>query len=53
MRVTKSILIERALIGVFWVLGTMGFICDELIRGWSRCVPISCWPVMPSWCCWD
>lgn len=33
MRVTKSILIERALIGVFWVLGTMGFICDELIPG--------------------
>lgn len=33
MQVTKSILIERALMGVFWVLGTTGFICDELIPG--------------------
>lgn len=31
MRITKSILIERALLGVFWVLGTLGFVCDELI----------------------
>lgn len=33
MQVTKSILIERALLGVFWVLGTIGFICDEIIPG--------------------
>lgn len=33
MRITKSILIQRALLGVFWVLGTTGFICDELIPG--------------------
>lgn len=33
MQVTKSIFIERALIGVFWMLGTIGFICDELIPG--------------------
>ena len=33
MQVTKSILIERVLIGVFWVLGTIGFICDEFIPG--------------------
>ena len=33
MRITKSILIERALFGVFWVLGTVGFVCDELIPG--------------------
>ncbi len=33
MQVTKSILIERALLGVFWVLGTVGFICDEFIPG--------------------
>lgn len=33
MQVTKSILIQRALIGVFWVLGTVGFICDEFVPG--------------------
>ncbi len=33
MQVTKSILIQRALLGVFWVLGTVGFVCDELIPG--------------------
>lgn len=31
MQVTKSILIQRALLGVFWVLGTVGFVCDELV----------------------
>ena len=31
MRVTKSILIKRAFFGVFWVLATIGFICDEFI----------------------
>ena len=30
MQVTKSIFIQRALLGVFWVLGTVGFVCDEL-----------------------
>ena len=33
MQVSKSILIQRALLGVFWVLGTIGFICDEFIPG--------------------
>jgi hypothetical protein len=33
MQVTKSIFIQRALLGVFWVLGTVGFICDEFIPG--------------------
>ena len=33
MQVSKSILIECALLGVFWVLGTVGFVCDELIPG--------------------
>ena len=33
MQITKSILIERALLGVFWVLGTVGFICDEFVPG--------------------
>lgn len=33
MQVTKPILIERALLGVFWVLGTIGFICDEVVPG--------------------
>ncbi|MBR4829473.1 MAG: hypothetical protein IKZ92_06705 [Muribaculaceae bacterium] len=33
MQLTKSILIERALIGVFWVLGSVGFICDEFVPG--------------------
>ena len=33
MQVTKSILIQRALLGVFWVLGTVGFVCDEFIPG--------------------
>ena len=31
MQITKSILLERALMGVFWVLATVGFICDEFI----------------------
>jgi len=33
MQVTKSILLERVFIGLFWVLGTTGFICDEIIPG--------------------
>lgn len=33
MQITKSIFIQRALLGVFWVLGTVGFICDEVIPG--------------------
>ena len=33
MKITKSILIERALLGVFWVLATVGFICDEFLPG--------------------
>jgi ABC-type branched-subunit amino acid transport system permease subunit len=33
MQVTKSIFIQRALLGVFWVLGTVGFVCDEFVPG--------------------
>ncbi len=33
MQVTKSILIERLLMGVFWVLAIVGFICDEIVPG--------------------
>lgn len=33
MQVTKSILIERLFFGVFWVLATIGFICDEFVPG--------------------
>ena len=35
MQLTKPIFIERALLGVFWVLGTIGFIIDEIIPGAS------------------
>ena len=31
MTVTRPILYEYALMGVFWVLGTIGFVCDEII----------------------
>ena len=33
MQVRKSILIEGLLMGVFWVLAVVGFICDEIVPG--------------------